>query len=323
MSAPVDTLAELRSAAVDRCEELAVKLLGNPTSADRHEMRWGSHGKLALQLAGDKRGLWFDFSTGKGGDIITLIVDTPGGTIAQAIEWLRRELNVPAPERPAWIPERAPDERSPAERIEAARTLFGRAREGRHSPAAAYFEGRGLDVPDAVWSQIRFDPACYFHRTGLRHPAVLFPFRSIATGKIVGVHKIALDADGNAYRMADGGKLKVSGGSILGAAIMLLPLAGVSVLCVCEGAETGLGIIMGGWNVPVWALSGASFLAGLDPVAGVRRLVIGADNDASGAGLKAARQCAKRWQRAGRFVSIRWPDRAGDDFADQYRRCGP
>ncbi len=116
----------------------------------------------------------------------------------------------------------------------------------------------------------------------------------------MGVHKIALNADGSAYRMADGGKLKVSGGVIVGAALMLQPLAGGNALCVCEGAETGLGIIMGGWGAPVWALSGASFLAGLEPVAGVRRLVIGADNDASGAGLKAARQCAKRWQRPGR-----------------------
>ena len=105
-------------------------------------------------------------------------------------------------------------------------------------------------MPDEVWRQIRFDPACYFHRTGLRHPAVLLPFRSIATGEITGVHKIALNADGSAYRMADGGKLKVSGGVIVGAALMLQPLAGGDALCVCEGAETGLGIIMGGWGAP-------------------------------------------------------------------------
>ncbi len=183
MSAQADALVELRHAAVDRCDELAAKVLGNPSSADRHEMRWGAHGKLALQLAGDKRGLWFDFSTGKGGDMITLIVDRQGVTVAQAIEWLRRELSLPAPERPAWKPEKARDERSPAERIEAARTLYGRARDGRTSPARANFEGRGLDVPDEVWRQIRFDPACYFHRTGLRHPAVLLPFRSHCNGR--------------------------------------------------------------------------------------------------------------------------------------------
>ena len=106
MSAQADALVELRHAAVDRCDELAAKLLGNPRSADRHEMRWGAHGKLALQLAGDKRGLWFDFSTGKGGDMIALIVDRQGGTVAQAIEWLRRELSLPAPERPAGSPRR-------------------------------------------------------------------------------------------------------------------------------------------------------------------------------------------------------------------------
>src|SRR5262245_36385290 len=97
-----DRLVELRHAAVDRCEELAVRLLGNPTSADRYELRWGSHGKLALQRAGDKRGLWYDFSTGKGGDMVALVREVMGCTIGKAFEWLRRELCPPATERPAW-----------------------------------------------------------------------------------------------------------------------------------------------------------------------------------------------------------------------------
>jgi hypothetical protein len=315
-----DHLEELRRAAVERCEDLAVKLLGNPSMVDRQEMRWGRNGKLALRRAGNKRGLWYDFSTGKGGDIVSLVIECEAGTVGEAMAWLRRELSLPVPARPRWKPVGA-DERSLAERIEAARLVYGRGQEGRHSLARAYFEGRGLDVPDEVWPQIRFEPACYFDRTKARHPAVLLPFRSIATGEIIGVHKIALNADGSAFRIPDGGKLKVSGGSIIGAAIMLQPLAGNDALCVCEGAETGLGIIMGGWGAPVWALSGASFLARFEPVAGVRRLVIGADNDR--VGRKAAHACMRCWQRAGRFIEIRWPDRKDEDFADEYRRRDP
>ena len=320
MNELADVLVEVRRVANERCEELAAKLLGEPSSIDRHEMRWGSNGKIALRRAGDRRGLWFDFSTGKGGDMIGLAMEYEGCTAGEAMAWLRRQLSLPAPLRQPWKPVGA-DRRSVSERIDAARVAYARGREARHSLAAVYFEGRGLDVPEVTWRQIRFDPACYFNRTKARHPAVLLPFRSIASGEIIGVHKIALNADGSAFRMPDDGKLKVSGGSIKGAAIMLRPLAGSDVLCVCEGAETGLGIMMGGWGMPVWALSGASFLAALEPVAGVRRLVIGADNDPTG--RKAAQACLRRWQRAGRFVEIRWPDRRGDDFADEYRRSDP
>jgi hypothetical protein len=309
---------EVRRAAVERCEELAAKLLGHPTSIDRREMRWGSHGRLALQLTGDRRGLWYDFSAGKGGDMIDLVAEVEGCTIGQSFAWLRRELSLPAPQRPAWKPTGA-DRRSQAERIEAARLVYGRGQEGRASLARHYFDERGLDVPDSFWPQIRFSQNCYFHAARGYHPAVLLPFRDIITGGITGVHRIALNSDGSGYRFPDGRKLKASAGRILGAALMLSRDI-ANVLCVCEGAETGLGILMSEWNLPVWALSGASFLARLQPVTGVRHLVIGADNDANGTGINAARDCGRRWQRAGCSVDIYWPEEAGTDFADHFRR---
>ncbi len=55
---------------------------------------------------------------------------------------------------------------------------------------------------------------------------------------------------------------------------------------------------------------------------GVKRLVIGADNDDSGVGLAAARRCARRWAEAGVTVDIGWPGEVGSDFADAYRHEG-
>src|SRR6478735_7451625 len=103
MSAEV-ALAYLLNAARDRCEAIAVALLGNPASADRREMRWSSTYDRVLDLREHKRGLWYDFNSSKGGNIMDLVRDVLGLSREQAIDWLRRELAMPAPEKPQRRP---------------------------------------------------------------------------------------------------------------------------------------------------------------------------------------------------------------------------
>nr|WP_246806835.1 toprim domain-containing protein [Ensifer sp. ENS04] len=98
---------------------------------------------------------------------------------------------------------------------------------------------------------------------------------------------------------------------------MIRPLSATAIeLCLCEGFETGLAIIAGGWRRPLFAMGGASFLAKTEPISQVRRLVIGADNDENGTGLRAAIQCGRRWAVAGTFVEVAWPEEISSDFAD-------
>jgi phage/plasmid primase-like uncharacterized protein len=311
--------SNLRDTVRDRCEDVAIALLGAPSFATRSELRWRSTYDLALSVTGDKRGLWYDFNRGKGGDMIDLVRDALDCSWENAIFWLRRELAMHLPvETPQHVEK---DDRSQAERIAGARAAFARARAARGTLAERYFEQRGLDVPDAWWEQLRFDPSCRMLEGTF--PAVLAPLHDVLSLEIVGVHKIALNPDGtNAWR-ADGRKLKKSAGLVKGAAIMQ-GRAG-EVLVICEGLETAIGITMGNLvpsGTPVWALSGASFLGCFQLVPGVRRLVIGADNDDSGVGLTEARCCARRWAEAGITVDIGWPGRVGADFADAYRHKG-
>jgi hypothetical protein len=48
----------------------------------------------------------------------------------------------------------------------------------------------------------------------------------------------------------------------------------------------------------------------------VRRIVIAADNDASGAGQRNALAAYDRWTAEGRSVRIKIPPNTGDDFND-------
>ena len=58
------------------------------------------------------------------------------------------------------------------------------------------------------------------------------------------------------------------------------------------------------------------------PAAATRILIL-ADHDASGAGLRAAETAARRLRSEGREVVIAMPPREGDDFNDLLLREGP
>jgi hypothetical protein len=75
-------------------------------------------------------------------------------------------------------------------------------------------------------------------------------------------------------------------------------------------------------GLPVWATLSTSGLqqAQLPPEA--RRIVILADHDASGAGMRAAEAAARRLRGEGRKVAIALPPRQGDDFNDLLLREG-
>ena len=54
-------------------------LLGKPDKITASTYRYGSlKGSLVVTLAGDKRGCWFDFQTGEGGNLLSLIGKTLG-----------------------------------------------------------------------------------------------------------------------------------------------------------------------------------------------------------------------------------------------------
>lgn len=83
-------------------------------------------------------------------------------------------------------------------------------------------------------------------------------------------------------------------------------------LAIAEGIETALAAPFR----PVWACLSAGGMAAFPVLAGIEALTIFADNDASGAGQRAANECAHRWHQRGIEVTINIVDIVGIDFAD-------
>ena len=72
--------SEIAAQLTERTEDLAVDILGEPTSHNRVQLRWGRRGSLAVCVAGPKAGQWFDHETDAGGDLLALVRPDTGSS---------------------------------------------------------------------------------------------------------------------------------------------------------------------------------------------------------------------------------------------------
>ena len=81
----------LRREASVCAERIARDLLGDPELklSNGRELRYGSAGKLAIRISGEKSGTWYDFSRGEGGDIFDLVKCVKACDFKTAADYLR------------------------------------------------------------------------------------------------------------------------------------------------------------------------------------------------------------------------------------------
>lgn len=108
----------------------------------------------------DDKGMFFDFSSGKTGDLITYLQETERLSFAEAVERLAAEAGVPLPAVDPRGAEQEKVRQGLAEWLELAAQWFeGELRRPAGREARAYLERRGL--PDGEWARFRlgFAPA--------------------------------------------------------------------------------------------------------------------------------------------------------------------
>jgi hypothetical protein len=142
-----------------------------------------------------------------------------------------------------------------------------------------------------------------------RPPAMVARIDHIELGPI-GIHITFLKPDGSG-RAGD----RITKGARAGGAVQLAQPEPNQWLCVAEGIETALSI-MQACCLPGWASLCAGGLTSLVLPPSVRKVVICADNDASGVGQRAAGRAAQRWMREGRLVKIATPPKPDTDWND-------
>jgi phage/plasmid primase-like uncharacterized protein len=156
------------------------------------------------------------------------------------------------------------------------------------------------------------------HRLGARLPAMLAPVVDI-DGEQIGVHLTYLRRDGAGKADLPKEFQRECRGALAGGAIRLFLFDPDLELIICEGIETALAAAEI-FTRPCWSAVFAGGLKTMKLPPDVRRVVIAADNDVSGAGQRSALAAYDRWRAEGRSVRIVAPPVVGDDFNDVLRK---
>ena len=275
-------------------------------------------GSCVIALRGPHAGDWIDFDGNEGGGPVSTLEAGTGLTgrdlIVEAVDMTGVTAGAPAHQAPVVTP--AP-KRDPAQEIT---HILARAAPIPNTPAALYLSERGLTVPAEADLLFHADLTHWETKTG--YAALLGQVRD-RSGEVIGLHRTYLVSDGSEVRKAAVAKPKMMLGRIAGGAVRLAPIGSDGRLALCEGIETGLAVMTACPDLPVWATLSTSGLEQVELPPAAQRVLILADHDASGAGLRAAEAAARRLRAQGRDVAIAIPPEEGEDFNDMLLRAGP
>jgi putative DNA primase/helicase len=276
-------------------------------------------GSCIIGLKGPHAGDWHDFDGDQGGGPINTIARATGldgsALIAEAAE-----IAGVIPGAPEW---RAPSVPLPPKRdaVQEIAHIRESAQPIAGSAAERYLAARGLVVP--AGADLRFHPDLTHWEAKAGFPAMLGLVCDRA-GEVIGLHRTWLEErpDGVVAK-APVPKPRMMLGKVAGGAVRLAPFTGETALGICEGIETGLAVMTACQNLPVWVTLSTSGLEQVKLPPDARRVIILADNDASGAGLRAAETAARRLRMEGREAVIAQPPMVGQDFNDLLTASGP
>lgn len=281
-------------------------------------------GSCVISLKGAHAGDWHEFDGEQGGGPISAIQHATGlegaALIAEAAEIAGVASGAPerkAPPAVAAVPPAA-SKRDATQEI--AHILSG-ALPVAGTAAERYLTGRRLAVPSAA--DLQFHPDLTHWETKSGYAAMLGIVRD-RSGEVVGLHRTYLDeqADGTVSKAAVA-KPRMMLGRVAGGAVRLAPVNGEAALGICEGIETGLAVMKACPGLAVWATLSTSGLEQVQLPPEAKRVIILADHDESGAGLRAAETAARYLRMEGREAVIALPPEVGQDFNDLLLASGP
>ena len=186
---------------------------------------------------------------------------------------------------------------------------ISQASEGEGTALERYLNRRGIDLrqfPERFAESLRFIPSAFYHNdaTGVTesYPAMLTAVRDLE-GRLVTVHRTFLTDEGRKAPIATPKRLMAlsDGTTINGTAIRFgMP---DDVLCIAEGVETALSVLLG-TGYPCWAAVSAIGMTEVQIPQGVRTVFIFADKDRTQTGAKAAVTLRARLADEGRLAVI-------------------
>lgn len=302
------SVADLAARVNNRMADLAQSLLGdpNPGHSTKCQLRYGTKGSMAIEIAGPRAGRWYDHEAGVGGDGLELIrhhkclSDTESRRWAR--DWIGDIQHRPTP-KVAAVPSTMDSKKAVAE-------IIAHLGDIEASPAATYLRSRGITIapPDCI----------RYRRFAAGKHGALVALATDEAGEVLAVQQVYLTDDGQKapVKVVKRTNKAVDGWSER--AVVRLP--GMAPPILCEGVENALSI----WQATgreTWACLGISNIARA-PVPSGKPVLIAGDGDAPGSKAHHQRQNAVTLLRArGHDVAVADPP-PGLDFNDVLRASG-
>lgn len=154
----------------------------------------------------------------------------------------------------------------------------------------------------------------YWHPFLKRYFSALIAILVDLDGNIVAIHVIYLNPKTGLQIKSDESKLTF--GYMKGSAIHLGDVK--DKLVICEGLEDGLSLFQE-YKTPVWVGCGGN-TASIKVPKTVKKVIIAADNDKSGAGIRMARTLSTRLKNEGFEVITIIPPKPSKDFNQHFSK---
>jgi hypothetical protein len=199
-------------------------------------------------------------------------------------------------------------------RTEAAERLFQSAKPIEHGDLVDRYlrDHRGIAL-EQFPAALRLHPGLHHRESQNTWPGLVARV-VVGAGRFLTAHRTFLSPETAGKAPVDPVRKLFS--SMRGGAVRLFDPGGNQLL-VGEGIETVLAaLVLSSWSYAGWAAISTSGVVALQVPRRYHRVVIAADNDANGAGLRAARALAKRLRAAERRADILMPPQAGCDWND-------
>jgi Ti-type conjugative transfer relaxase TraA len=330
-------------------ERIALNLLGLPNKrlSDGKQLRFGEQGGVAVMISGEKRGNWYDFEKGTGGDLFDLVCDVKTCDFKEAADYLREVVGIDNKIsnivnlhdfNDRYVDHHKEKLKEKAEEIASAKkteTLYAKSKAILYTSTAARYLVKTRKIDFAAFQEKIGDD---IRTTTIYEPILqktlpaIVAFARNKDGKITGGQQLLLSS--NPLGKASVDNPRKSFGKITGSFVEISsPNRNIqnlqnqflkdhnTITVIAEGLETALSIQYAGIDAKIICSLGIHNIKNYVPQEG-EQIIIAADNDGKDATTnKTIIEASDSLRVSGAMVKIARPEQVGD-FNDILQRNG-
>jgi Ti-type conjugative transfer relaxase TraA len=315
-----------------RAELIAQSHWGAPNKklSNHTHLRWGENGRISMGLRDEKRGVWNDFASGTGGNLIDLIKETENLGFKDALKFAAthycskaqsdaelKQMDNQEKYNSKSIPQN--DDKNNTHKILG---MYKGSQEIKGTLAEKYLRIERNIENSFLPKDLRFHPTFIDPSSQTKHPAFI-SFARNAEGNISAAQVVYLDQEGKKASKENVSVTKRSFGSVKDSFVTLQHGKKHQPVLITEGIETALSVKEGNVQGTILASLGIANMLNVANQFKDRKIILCADNDGKGTIAQTTlEEGAQKLKNQGFDVTILMPPKEKSDFNDLLKENG-